>query len=386
MSSISAHLNALLDDQVSVNNNYTNISEQDVAAWVRYSNELPSVSDEYKTLKHEELPWTSSVLDLPWSLDALPSIAQPTITLSSSSSSNPIEALYDKLASDPHVSPIIPALSRILSSPKKDDEISEELVELLGFDALDLVMEIIGNRMPLSYKLAIVDNEPVNSGKGAGAGRSGKGTPLNQSGRATPRGKGKKFQQGNGSLDFNPEEARRRMEKAFEANAARPLFTGTAAPAPEVLPHVYTSSAIVQGNVLSMFGSKYMLPIGTTREDREDCEEVIIPPARPVPPRVTERLITVAELDGLARGSFPGYVSLNRIQSIVYPTAYGTNENLLICAPTGAGKTDVAMLTILRVIDQNLSSPQVKSNPNQIAGAIKRDDFKVIYVCVGLLR
>lgn len=26
-----------------------------------------------------------------------------------------------------------------------------------------------------------------------------------------------------------------------------------------------------------------------------------------------------------------GYTSLNRIQSIVYPTAYGTNENLLIC-------------------------------------------------------
>jgi len=43
------------------------------------------------------------------------------------------------------------------------------------------------------------------------------------------------------------------------------------------------------------------------------------------------------------------------------------------------------MLTILRVIDQNLSSQQVKSNPNQIAAAIKRDDFKIIYVCVSLL-
>lgn len=33
-------------------------------------------------------------------------------------------------------------------------------------------------------------------------------------------------------------------------------------------------------------------------------EEVIIPPAKPVPPRETERLISVSELDPLAKGSF----------------------------------------------------------------------------------
>ncbi|KAF8528771.1 Sec63-domain-containing protein [Hysterangium stoloniferum] len=184
---------------------------------------------------------------------------------------------------------------------------------------------------------------------------------------------------GNKALDFTLEEAKRRMEDAFQANASRPLFTGTAHQAPEVLPHVYTSSSIVQGNVLSNFGSKYMLPVGTTRVDSDNWEEVTIPPARPVPPQTSERLIPVTELDGLARGSFPGYTSLNRIQSIVYHTAYGTNENLLIC-DLFQGKTDVAMLTVLRVIDQNLSSPTVKSNPGQLASAIKRDDFKIIYV------
>jgi hypothetical protein len=34
-------------------------------------------------------------------------------------------------------------------------------------------------------------------------------------------------------------------------------------------------------------------------------EEVIVPPAKVVPPRATERLIAVAELVPLARGSFP---------------------------------------------------------------------------------
>ncbi|KAJ7638696.1 Sec63 Brl domain-containing protein [Roridomyces roridus] len=167
------------------------------------------------------------------------------------------------------------------------------------------------------------------------------------------------------------------MEETFRQNAARPLFNGSAEPLPEVLPHVYTSTLMTQGNVLSQFGSKYMLPMGTVRDMDEQFEEVIIPPARPVPPRVTERLIPVSELDPLARGSFPGYTALNRIQSIVFPTAYGTNENMLVCAPTGAGKTDVAMLTILRVLDQHRSTG---SGNAPIGSTVNRSSFKIIYV------
>ena len=63
---------------------------------------------------------------------------------------------------------------------------------------------------------------------------------------------------------------------------------------------------------------------------------------------------------------FQGMKQLNRIQSIVFDAAYNTNENLLICAPTGAGKTNVAMLTILREIKQNIEE-----------GVIKKDKFKV---------
>ena len=51
----------------------------------------------------------------------------------------------------------------------------------------------------------------------------------------------------------------------------------------------------------------------------------------------------------------------------MFDTAYYTNENLLISAPTGAGKTNIAMLTILREINNNID-----------AGVIKRDKFKVI--------
>ena len=53
-----------------------------------------------------------------------------------------------------------------------------------------------------------------------------------------------------------------------------------------------------------------------------------------------------------------GTKRLNRIQSIVYESAYKTNENLLICAPTGAGKTNIAMLTILRELKQHISGSE----------------------------
>ena len=39
--------------------------------------------------------------------------------------------------------------------------------------------------------------------------------------------------------------------------------------------------------------------------------------------------------------------SLNRIQSRIYGAAFGSNENLLVCAPTGAGKTNIAMMAVL---------------------------------------
>lgn len=63
--------------------------------------------------------------------------------------------------------------------------------------------------------------------------------------------------------------------------------------------------------------------------------------------------------------AFKGTKSLNTIQSAVFDTAYYTNENLLISAPTGAGKTNIAMLTILREINNNID-----------AGVIRKDKFK----------
>ncbi len=61
--------------------------------------------------------------------------------------------------------------------------------------------------------------------------------------------------------------------------------------------------------------------------------------------------------------------TLNRIQSKIYHTAFNSNENLLVCAPTGAGKTNIAMVAVLRELASNMR-----------AGVIQKADFKIVYV------
>ena len=51
--------------------------------------------------------------------------------------------------------------------------------------------------------------------------------------------------------------------------------------------------------------------------------------------------------------------TLNRIQSRIYPTAFGSNENVLVSAPTGAGKTNIAMIAVLREVGNNMSGGMI---------------------------
>jgi len=61
---------------------------------------------------------------------------------------------------------------------------------------------------------------------------------------------------------------------------------------------------------------------------------------------------------------------LNRLQSKMYEPAFNNSENLLLCAPTGAGKTNVACLTMLNILSQY-------KNPDD---SFDLKAFKMIYV------
>ena len=102
------------------------------------------------------------------------------------------------------------------------------------------------------------------------------------------------------------------------------------------------------------------LPQGFERKDEKRSEEVHIPAATKAPVEIGRDLIKISSLDYVGQMAFQGVKTLNRIQSVVFETAYRTNENLLVCAPTGAGKTNVAMLCIVQTIRQFLEGKSTK--------------------------
>ncbi|KAH0790580.1 U5 small nuclear ribonucleoprotein [Histomonas meleagridis] len=91
---------------------------------------------------------------------------------------------------------------------------------------------------------------------------------------------------------------------------------------------------------------KVLLPEGTEKIDTEYYREIYVP--FQTPPVDAEPLISIAELPDYVQSAFSSFTTLNRIQSKICKTALETDNNILVSAPTGAGKTNIALLCILR--------------------------------------
>ncbi|XP_019626472.1 PREDICTED: U5 small nuclear ribonucleoprotein 200 kDa helicase-like [Branchiostoma belcheri] len=124
-----------------------------------------------------------------------------------------------------------------------------------------------------------------------------------------------------------------------------------------------------QGSHL-MANKRCQLPDGSYRKQRKGYEEVHVPALKPKPFASDESLVSIDRLPKYAQPAFEGFKSLNRIQSRLYKASLESDENLLLCAPTGAGKTNVALLTILREIGKHINRD----------GTINVDAFKIIYI------
>lgn len=234
-------------------------------------------------------------------------------------------------------------VSEMLLSDFSDNELQASLVDLFGLDDLDTISRIIQERVSLRIDLS-----------------------QNRPNRESHR---------HDALDglMSREDRHRQLER----NSKRPLFTGQKTTVQqEQYPHVYGASS---GLSLNMYGTKYSLPEGSFRDEHDYYEEISIPPAKTIPPMLGEEPKRLRDLDNLCANTFKGYESLNRIQSLVFPVAYQTNENMLICAPTGAGKTDVAMLTILQTIALNCT-PNPHGEPHAEHYVVDKNDFKIVYV------
>ena len=90
-------------------------------------------------------------------------------------------------------------------------------------------------------------------------------------------------------------------------------------------------------------------PTGTIRTiDNDGTIRVVVPAARKQDAENIHPRINIADvLDSETARAFSGTASLNPMQSAVFQVAFHRRVNMLVCAPTGAGKTNVAMLTVV---------------------------------------
>ncbi|AEO66925.1 uncharacterized protein THITE_2115485 [Thermothielavioides terrestris NRRL 8126] len=234
-------------------------------------------------------------------------------------------------------------ITDILSANRPEGELQSLLTDLVGFDDLDFIVDLVSHRSEIVASIALEKLRDGQTGQGP--------VLLTKSQR---------------------QEALRRRDLEHKAT---PL--AAAREKEEDYPHVYRTYSA--GNTLSHTGARYKLPVGSQRLEFEKYEEYVIPAGKPGTLWPGQKLVKISDLDGLCRNTFRGYKTLNRMQSLVYPVAYKTSENMLICAPTGAGKTDAAMLTILHTVGQYLT-PSPFEDHLATDFAVQAEDFKIVYV------
>ncbi|KAJ7417966.1 hypothetical protein WISP_61759 [Willisornis vidua] len=287
-------------------------------------------------------------------------------------------------------------LYEILASTKSGDELQNELFELLGPEGFELIEKLLQNRsLILERSLAcpsdnrfqalqeqckkfLGENAKPNYGCQVTIQSEQEKLLMKQYRREEKRNARKEKQagedgevSGEGQMCFDPKELRMQRELALLTARSMPVLGRQREMSIEKIhyPHVYDSRAEAMKTSAFIGGAKVFLPESVERENNKMYEEVKIPHSEPMPIGIEEKTVFIKDLDEIGQLAFKGMKKLNRIQSIVFETAYNTNENMLICAPTGAGKTNIAMLTILHEIRQHVQH-----------GVIKKDEFKIVYV------
>jgi activating signal cointegrator complex subunit 3 len=270
---------------------------------------------------------------------------------------------------------------RIVNELKDSQNIQIDLLDLLGYEHLEFVEYIIEHQktiVSMYSKPMIKRSQPVQPEGPIISGQVIVQSEVEKQLCKQVRKEEKKLNKMANKRDakseieeseFEPMELRLKRQEALTAMHA-PLFPKKYTlerSMQESYPFVFDSTASVKQSIVS--GQKILLAEDVKRENNELCEEVHIPVPKQESMNIQIQPVLISSLDEIGQMAFNTVTSLNKIQSIVFNSAYNTNENLLICAPTGAGKTNVAMLTVVHQLKQNIQDGQLQKN-----------QFKIIYV------
>ncbi|CAJ0576483.1 unnamed protein product, partial [Mesorhabditis spiculigera] len=258
------------------------------------------------------------------------------------------------------------ALLELIEGPKTVDQLQEELIELLGFEQFELVGQILEFRDELRQqakraKLEIYKSSRMAESKAPENPNVGQSIVVQSSSQAELKKEIRREQKRN-------KREMSRIQNAFGEDELLELELAQK----EQLRERQRELALLKWGPTIVAGQQpkeYALPEGSERRSHKNHEEVLVPAMQRDMIQDVHH-IYVKDMDELGQLGFKGFEKLNVIQSIVFEQAYKTRENLLICAPTGAGKTNIAMLAILNTIHQH-------RKPD---GTIMKDDFKMIYI------
>ncbi|XP_038724943.1 DExH-box ATP-dependent RNA helicase DExH14 isoform X2 [Tripterygium wilfordii] len=254
-------------------------------------------------------------------------------------------------------------ICRVLDSDKPGEEIAGDLLDLVGDGAFETVQDLLSHRKELVDAIhhgfhVLKSNKMASNAPTRMPSYGTQVTVQTESER---------------QIDKLRRKEEKRYKRGIEYGAESDISATSFSSLLEASERKNPFDDLIGSGSGSGSGSPSLavtaLPQGTVRKHYKGYEEVIIPPTPTAPMKPGEKLIEIKELDEFAQVAFHGYKSLNRIQSRIFRTVYYTNENILVCAPTGAGKTNIAMISILHEIGQHFKN-----------GYLHKDEFKIVYV------
>ncbi|KAH9247473.1 hypothetical protein BASA83_008637 [Batrachochytrium salamandrivorans] len=268
----------------------------------------------------------------------------------------------------------------ILSSNANARDVENDLMGLFDYERFDLVRTLTRNRDVIVWctRLAKADSpeekesieqemrdndlerilEQLHSAPARATDTTGLGISADRRG-------GKASSAMDVDLPEKVDDINADANSTADATKTQPTFTS----APRAT--VDLDALVFQQGGHLMSNKKCKLPEGSFKRTKKGYEEVHVPAPKAQPMGADEKIIKIVDLPEWAQPAFGSNVALNRVQSRVYPTAFEKDENFLLCAPTGAGKTNCAMLTILR---------EIGKYRDESTGVINLDGFKIVYV------
>uniref|UniRef100_A0A8C3K8W4 Small nuclear ribonucleoprotein U5 subunit 200 n=1 Tax=Calidris pygmaea TaxID=425635 RepID=A0A8C3K8W4_9CHAR len=235
----------------------------------------------------------------------------------------------------------------ILKTASDDRECENQLVLLLGFNTFDFIKVLRQHRMMILY-CTLLASAQSEAEKERIMGKM----------EADPELSKFLYQLHETEKEDLIREERSRRERVRQSRMDTDLETmdldqGGEALAPRQVLDL-EDLVFAQGSHF-MANKRCQLPDGSFRRQRKGYEEVHVPALKPKPFGSEEQLVSVEKLPKYAQAGFEGFKTLNRIQSKLYRAALESDENLLLCAPTGAGKTNVALMCMLREIGKHIN-------------------------------